>query len=311
MSGRVRIATRKSALALWQARHVATLLEAQHPGLNVELLPMSTRGDRLLGTPLSKIGGKGLFLKELEHALIAGEADIAVHSMKDVPVEVTPELGIAAVLERADASDAWVSPGGATVEALEPGAVVGTSSLRRRCQLLALRPDLQVVDLRGNVNTRLEKLDAGQYQAIILATAGLQRLGLEQRITCQLPPPKWVPSPNQGIIGVQCRLNDEQTIKLLAPLEHQPTRQVSDAERSLSRRLGGSCRLPLGAWAEISGDGKLFLHALVGSSDGQTVIRAEASSPANDPEAAARSAAEALLEQGAAALIAAELEADS
>lgn len=308
MSGRVRIATRKSALALWQARHVAALLEAQHPGLKVELLPMSTRGDRLLGTPLSKIGGKGLFLKELEHALIAGEADIAVHSMKDVPVEVTPELGIAAVLERANASDAWVSSEGATPDDLAPGSVVGTSSLRRRCQLLALRPDLQVENLRGNVNTRLEKLDSGEYQAIILATAGLQRLGLEQRISCQLPPPRWVPSPNQGIIGVQCRQEDQETIELLAPLEHQPTRQVSDAERSLSRRLGGSCRLPLGAWAEITSAGTLSLHALVGSSDGHTVIRAEATSAASEPEVAAQSAAQALLEQGAAEVIAAELE---
>lgn len=311
MSGRLRIATRKSALALWQARHVAALLEAQHPDLTVELLPMSTRGDRLLGTPLSEIGGKGLFLKELEHALLAGEADIAVHSMKDVPVDVTPELGIAAVLERASATDAWVSNGSENPENLRPGAVVGTSSLRRRCQLLALRPDLEVKNLRGNVNTRLEKLDAGDYDAIILATAGLQRLGMDERIRSQLQPPQWVPSPNQGIIGVQCRLDDTSTLELLAPLEHGPTRQVSEAERSLSRRLGGSCRLPLGAWAEISDSETLSLHGIVGSSDGKALIRATATCAAGEPETAASAAAEDLLAQGAATLIEAELGADA
>lgn len=304
----VRIATRKSALALWQAHHVEGLLKQRYPELKVELLPLSTRGDRILDTPLAKIGGKGLFLKELERALLNGDADIAVHSMKDIPVEMTPGLDIGAVLLRADPQDAWVSADERLLDDLPAGAVVGTSSLRRQCQLLARRPDLVVESLRGNVNTRLEKLDAGNYSAIILATAGLQRLDFEGRITARLEAPDWVPAPAQGAIGVQSRSGDEAINALIQPLDNKATRQAIIAERAVSRSLGGSCQLPLAAYAENSDGKNLDLHALVGSSNGRTIVRALARASVDEPETAAAEAAESLLSQGADAIIRAEIE---
>ena len=308
MSKLVRIATRKSALALWQAHHVAELLARHHDDIEVELVPLSTRGDQILDTPLARIGGKGLFLKELERALLDGDADIAVHSMKDVPVDMTPGLEIIAVLERADPSDAWVSPDGTLLDYLPAGAIVGTSSLRRQCQVLARRPDVVVESLRGNVNTRLDKLDAGNYKAIILATAGLERLDFEARITSRLDAPDWMPAPAQGAIGVQARAADEEVKSLIGLLDHELTRRAVTAERSLSRRLGGSCQLPLAAYAKIDDARSLELHALVGSADGETMIRTRARCPIDQPELAAGEAAESLLAQGADVVIRAEME---
>jgi len=307
MPRKVRIATRKSALALWQARHVAALLESECPGLKVEMLPLTTRGDQLLETPLARIGGKGLFLKELERALLESDADLAVHSMKDVPALMTSGLIIAAVLERANPTDAWLARGGLGIDALPSGSTVGTSSLRRQCQLLARRPDLKVRSLRGNVNTRLEKLERGEYEAIILATAGLNRLGESSRITSELPAPDWLPAPAQGVIGVQCRSGDEMTGALVAKLNHPQTAKLTQAERSLSRRLGGSCQLPLAAFARLAPGDTITLDAMVGSSNGQTLLRSR-SEAVNDPDAAAKSVAEELLARGADGIIRAELE---
>lgn len=308
MPDRIRIATRRSALALWQARHVAERLEAAQPGLSVELLPLTTEGDRILERPLAQIGGKGLFLKELERALLGGEADLAVHSMKDVPGQMTPGLAIGAVLARASPHDAWLSADGSDIDALPAGRRVGTSSLRRQSQLLARRPDLRVENLRGNVNTRVEKLDDGAYDAIILASAGLERLGLADWITAELAAPRWLPAPGQGVIGVQCRADDERIHSLISGLDHLPTRQQIRAERRLSQRLGGSCQVPLAAFAQLRAGGAILLHALVGSSDGRTMLRCEAAAPADEPEAAADEAAENLLAQGADVIIRAELE---
>lgn len=305
----IRIATRKSALAMWQAHHAAGLLKAAQPGLEIELVPMTTRGDILLETPLAEIGGKGLFLKELERALLVGKADLAVHSMKDVPVEMTAGLTIGAVLERANPNDAWLSASGTDIDALPSGARVGTSSLRRQSQLLARRPDLSVESLRGNVNTRIEKLESGAYDAIILAAAGLERLGLDAHITAELPAPEWLPAPAQGVIGLQCRSDDERTMSLIGRLDHAPTARQTSAERALSLRLGGSCQLPLAAFARSTPDGKIRLEAFVGSSDGRSILRSEATTPEDQPEAAAAEAAEALLARGADAIIRAELEA--
>lgn len=306
MRNSVRIATRKSALAMWQAHHVAGRLKAIRPGIEIELLPLTTRGDKLLDTPLARIGGKGLFLKELERALVDGEADIAVHSMKDVPAEMTEGLEIGAVLERANPCDAWLSGDGAHIDALPAGAKVGTSSLRRQSQLLARRPDLRVESLRGNVNTRLDRLEEGVFDAIILAAAGLERLGLGDRITAILPAPEWLPAPAQGVIGIQNRCGDDRILSLIRNLDHEATQRQTRAERALSLRLGGSCQLPLAAFAQAKSGGMLTLRALVGSSDGRTVLRSEATLPEEEPEAAADRAAEELLAQGADAIIRAE-----
>lgn len=303
MPGPVRIATRKSALALWQARHVAARLKRLHPGIEVELLPLTTPGDRLLDTPLARIGGKGLFLKELERALLEGEADLAVHSMKDVPGEITPGLEVAVVLERASPFDAFLSRDGQALEDLPAGAVVGTSSLRRQCQLLSLRPDLLVTPLRGNVDTRLEKLQAGDCDAVILACAGLERLGLAGRITHVLEAPRWLPAAAQGVIGLQTRADDEGTRALISPLGHAETAIATRAERRVSLRLGGSCRVPLAAWAEPGQDRTLTVHALVGRSDGSRLLRATGVSSRDDPEAAGEAAAGELIGQGAEAVI--------
>jgi len=244
----LRIATRKSPLALWQAEHVRERLQAEHPGLRVELVTMSTQGDRVLDSPLAKIGGKGLFVKELELAMLEDRADIAVHSMKDVPAELPEGLGIGAILEREDPRDALVSSRFSSIGELPQGATVGTSSLRRQCQLRAARPDLKILDLRGNVGTRLSKLDDGQYDAIVLACAGLRRLGLEQRIACAISPDEMLPAIAQGVIGIECRLDDERVAELIRPLAHLETGLRTRAERAMNAALAGGCQAPVAGY---------------------------------------------------------------
>ncbi|MGH8074108.1 MAG: hydroxymethylbilane synthase, partial [Lysobacter sp.] len=271
----LRIATRKSPLALWQSEHVADALRAAHPGLAVELVPMSTRGDEVLDRSLAAIGGKGLFLKELELAMLRGEADCAVHSLKDVPMELEPGFALPAILQRADYADAFVSNRFDDIAALPQGAVVGTSSLRRQAQLRALRPDLQLRDLRGNVNTRLARLDAGDYDAIVLACAGLQRLGFDARIRSRLQAPDWLPAPAQGAIAIECRDDDAATITLCASLDHTDTRRCVEAERAMNRTLHGSCHVPVAAFATLEGE-RLQLHGLVGSAEDGRIVRTQA-----------------------------------
>lgn len=304
MTQRVRIATRKSALALWQAEYVKARLEFFHPGLVVELVPMSTQGDKILDTPLAKIGGKGLFVKELETAMLEDRADIAVHSMKDVPVEFPEGLMLSTICEREDPRDAFVSNHFSNLAQLPQGAVVGTSSLRRQCQIKALRPDLQIRDLRGNVNTRLAKLDAGEFDAIILAAAGLIRLGFNTRIAAYLPVSQSLPANGQGAVGIECRSDDAAVRALLAPLEHTATRQAVLAERAMNRALQGGCQVPIGAFAEIDGD-QLYLRGLVGQLDGQQILQAEVRGAAIDGEALGQQLAGMLLAQGAGAILAA------
>ncbi|SMB33718.1 porphobilinogen deaminase (PBG) (Hydroxymethylbilane synthase) (HMBS) (Pre-uroporphyrinogen synthase) [Serratia proteamaculans] len=294
----IRIATRQSPLALWQAHYVQQRLMASHPGLQVELVPMVTRGDIILDTPLAKVGGKGLFVKELELALLDGRADIAVHSMKDVPVDFPAGLGLVTICERDDPRDAFVSNRFASLDQLPLGSVVGTSSLRRQCQLRERRPDLIVRDLRGNVGTRLSKLDNGDYDAIILAVAGLKRLGLEQRIRSPLSPEECLPAVGQGAVGIECRLDDETTRALLAPLNHAVTETRVRAERAMNTRLEGGCQVPIGSYAELDGD-NLWLRALVGSPDGSQMVRGERRGPAAQAEQMGIELAEELLAQGA------------
>ena len=271
---RIVIATRESALALWQAEHVKARLESLHPGLEVALLGMTTEGDRKLGSSLAKIGGKGLFVKELEDALLHGRADIAVHSMKDVPVNLPPGFAIAAIAAREDPRDAFVSARHASLEMLPARAVVGTSSLRREAQIRVRFPQLQVEPLRGNVQTRLRKLDEGQYDAVILASAGLKRLGLGARITALLPVEQSIPAVGQGAIGIECLADRGDVAALLAPLADARTAWCVAAERAVSRRLSGSCTTPLAAYARID-DGEARLSALVATPDGTRVARAE------------------------------------
>ncbi|HEY0210275.1 hydroxymethylbilane synthase [Acerihabitans sp.] len=294
----IRIATRQSPLALWQAQYVQRQLMVHHPALRVELVPLITRGDILLDTPLAKLGGKGLFIKELERALIEDRADIAVHSLKDVPVAFPDGLGLVTICERDDPRDAFVSPAYASLDDLPPGAVVGTSSLRRQCQVRERRPDLIIRDLRGNVGTRLAKLDRGEYDAVILAVAGLKRLDLGDRIRTRLEPELCLPAVGQGAVGVECRLDDSRTRELLAPLHHQATALRVSAERAMNARLDGGCQVPIGSYAEIRGD-QLWLRALVGSPDGSRVIRAENSAPLDQAESLGVLLAEELLRQGA------------
>jgi hydroxymethylbilane synthase len=298
----VRIATRKSALALWQAEYVKARLEHFHPGLQVELVPMSTQGDKILDTPLAKIGGKGLFVKELETAMLEGRADIAVHSMKDVPVDFPPGLMLSTICQREDPRDAFVSNRYDSLTALPQGAVVGTSSLRRQCQLKALRPDLQIRDLRGNVNTRLAKLDAGEFDAIILAAAGLIRLGFHSRIRTYLSVEQSLPANGQGAVGIECRSDDSALLALLAPLEHAPTRLAVLAERAMNRALQGGCQVPIGAFALVDGD-QLWLRGLVGQLDGSQILQAEVRGAASAGEALGQQLAEQLLAQGAGAIL--------
>ncbi len=302
-----RIATRRSQLALWQAEHVAARMTAA--GASVELLPMVTQGDRILDVPLAKIGGKGLFVKELEAAMLEGRADLAVHSIKDVPMELPPGLSIAAILTREDPRDAFVSNRCASLAALPQGARVGTSSLRRQCQLRALRPDLELLDLRGNVNTRLARLDAGDYDAIILAAAGLRRLEMSARIAEAIGPGTLLPAVGQGAIGIEARDDDHELRALLATLHDADTASCVLAERALNRALQGGCQVPIAAHAVLQGD-TLALRALVGTVDGSRVLRAEGSGPRNAPEPLGESIAAELLAGGAAEILRALLDAE-
>ncbi len=299
----LRIATRKSPLALWQANFVKDRLEALHPDLQVELVPMSTQGDKILDTPLAKVGGKGLFVKELETAMLEGRADIAVHSMKDVPVEFPDGLGLHTICEREDPRDAFVSNHFNQIDELPQGAVVGTSSLRRQCQLRAARPDLVIRDLRGNVNTRLAKLDAGEYDAIILAAAGLKRLEMAHRIAAFIEPEQSLPANGQGAVGIECRLDDHELHALLAPLEHPETRIRVLTERAMNRALQGGCQVPIGAYALVQGE-EVWLRGLVGSPDGARVIRDEIRGPLAEGEALGHALAQRLLAAGADVILA-------
>ena len=320
MTPRLRIATRKSQLALWQAEHVSALLRAAHPGLEVELVPLLTQGDRIQDRTLAAIGGKGLFIKELEVALEDLRADIAVHSMKDVPADLPQGLIIGAVLKRADPRDALVTASGiARLEDLPRHAVVGTSSLRRQAQIRALRPDLNIESLRGNVDTRLRKLDAGQelgakhdgsstaaggkrMDAIVLACAGLIRLGLESRITARLDPQICLPAVTQGVIGIECRQSDSSTVEFLRALEDPATRKVMDAERAYASRLGGSCQSPIAAYAELEAD-RITMHGLVAEPDGSRLLKDTVSGSADNPAALGRQLAERILAAGAGPLL--------
>ena len=294
----IRIATRKSALALWQAEFVKAELEKHHADLTVELVPMSTQGDKILDTPLAKIGGKGLFVKELEVAMLEDRADIAVHSMKDVPVEFPDGLMLNTICEREDPRDAFVSNTYQSIDALPEGAIVGTSSLRRQCQLKAARPDLEIRDLRGNVNTRLAKLDAGEYDAIILAAAGLIRLEMPERITAFISAEQSLPANGQGAVGIECRSDDVETKALLAPLEHAETRVRVLAERAMNRKLQGGCQVPIGAYATVEGQ-TLHLSGLVGSLDGSQILSEQVSGDIADAEQLGETLANKLLAMGA------------
>lgn len=302
MNGQVRIATRRSRLALWQAEHVAALLTAAHPGLVVNLLPIVTEGDRIQDRTLAAVGGKGLFIKELESAILTGAADIAVHSMKDMPAVLPPGLVIGAALERADPRDAFISLRHDSFESLPQGARVGTSSLRRQSQLRHARPDLEILVLRGNVETRLRKLDAGEFDATVLATAGLERLGLGDRIRERLSPQQMLPAVGQGVIGIECPESRADIRALLAPLEHAATRCRLEAERAFAGRLGGSCQSPIAAYAELAGD-TLQLRGLVASPDGATVFADGITGPARDAAALGTALANQLLDAGAGALL--------
>lgn len=298
----LRIATRQSALALWQANHVAAQLRAAHPGIAVELVPLSTRGDLIIDRPLAAIGGKGLFLKELEVAMLDGKADIAVHSLKDVPMDLDAGFALGAVLERADPADAFVSNVCERLDALPRGARVGTSSLRRQAQLRALRPDLRIDDLRGNVGTRVAKLDAGNYDAIILACAGLERLGEARRIRSRLQPPDWLPAAAQGAIAIEYRDRDERIAALLRPLNDAETATCVAAERALTRHLQGSCQVPIAAYCVQTETG-LHLGGLVGDAANGKLIRADGTGHAGAPDALGGAVAERLLALGAGALL--------
>ncbi|MEI6895849.1 MAG: hydroxymethylbilane synthase [Colwellia sp.] len=296
----VRIATRKSALALWQAKYVKAQLEHFHHGITVELIPMTTKGDIILDTPLAKVGGKGLFVKELEIAILEDRADIAVHSMKDVPVDFPEGLGLEVICPREDPRDALVSNSIKTLADIPQGAIVGTSSLRRQCQLKASRPDLDIRDLRGNVNTRLRKLDNGEYDAIILAAAGLIRLEMPERIAQFIEPEEMLPANGQGAIGIECRQDDETIKALLAPLACNATRIRVLAERAMNKALEGGCQVPIGSYGVISADGKsLHLRGLVGAVDGSEIIESEITGPVEEGEALGNKLAQELLSRGA------------
>lgn len=296
----VRIATRKSALALWQAEYVKAQLEHFHQDINVVLVPMTTKGDIILDTPLAKVGGKGLFVKELEVAMLEGRADIAVHSMKDVPVEFPDGLDLEVICPREDPRDAFVSNTYATLSDLPQGAIVGTSSLRRQCQLKAKRPDLEIRDLRGNVNTRLKKLDDGQYDAIILAAAGLIRLKMGERIAQYIEPEEMLPANGQGAVGIECRIDDNTIKALLAPLECSTTRIRVLTERAMNKALEGGCQVPIASYSVISADGKdVHLRGLVGAVDGSEIIESEITGPVDQGETLGNNLAQELLSRGA------------
>ncbi len=298
------IATRESPLALWQARYIAARIGQLRPGQAVELLGMTTTGDQLLDSPLSQVGGKGLFVKELEQAMLDGRADLAVHSMKDVPVELPPGFCLAAICEREDPLDAFVSNKYSSFDELPVGARLGTASLRRQSQLQGLRPDIRVKTLRGNVNTRLRKLDNGDFDAIVLASAGLKRLQMEQRIAARIAPEICLPAPGQGALGLECRADDANLRALLDELNHAPSAALVQAERAMNRRLEGGCSVPVGAYAITEADGGLWLRGLVAAVDGSVILRAEARAPAAEAEALGDRVAGKLLQQGAAELLA-------
>lgn len=297
MSNTLRIATRKSALAIWQAEHVANRLRQIHPDLQVELVGMMTQGDIILDTPLAKIGGKGLFVKELETGMLAGDADIAVHSMKDVPMAFPEGLHLPVIMEREDPTDAFVSNTIESIESLPLNARVGTCSLRRQTQIREYRPDLQILDLRGNVNTRLAKLDNDEYDAIILASAGLMRLGFEDRIRERISTDKSLPAIGQGAVGIECRADDERINNLLAPLIHEETAIRVRAERALNNRMNGGCQVPVAGFAELDG-GQIHLRGLIGYPDGSAIYRAEMTGSIDDAEVIGIAVAEELLAQG-------------
>lgn len=304
MKKKLRIATRKSPLAMWQAEFVKAQLEKAHPGLVVELLPMSTQGDKILDVPLAKIGGKGLFTKELEERMMDGDADIAVHSMKDVPMELPTGFALGAILERHAPTDAFVSNRFERFEDLPQGAILGTSSLRRKAQLLAQRPDLDVRDLRGNVGTRLGKLDAGDYDAIVLATSGLQRLELGERIRHEIAPEVCLPAVTQGTLGIEYFEKDQDVWELIQVLNHPETMIRTRAERAMNHRLEGGCQVPIGVFAELIGEDEIRLRGLVGTLDGKTLLTNEQVGSVEDPEALGIAVAENLLAQGAAEILA-------
>lgn len=294
----IKIATRKSPLAMWQAEFVRDRLLALYPELTIELVKMTTQGDKILDTPLAKVGGKGLFVKELEQGMLSGEADIAVHSMKDVPMVLPEGLHLPVICTREDPRDAFVSNQFASLDELPAGSRVGTSSLRRECQLRRHRPDLEVLPLRGNVNTRLAKLDDGQFDAIILAAAGLKRLGFEERIRALITPEQSLPAVGQGAVGIETRVDDVELNKLLAPLRCARTWIVVSAERAMNRRLAGGCQVPIGGFALIDGD-EVWLRGLVGMPDGSEMLFADARAKVEDAEALGEVVAEHLLAQGA------------
>ncbi|MCJ9709651.1 hydroxymethylbilane synthase [Bordetella hinzii] len=306
---RLVIATRASRLAVWQAEHVRDRLRALYPACAVELLTLTTRGDQILDRTLSKVGGKGLFVKELETALLDGRADLAVHSLKDVPVDMRPPFELCTVLERADPRDAFVSNHHESLEALPAGAVVGTSSLRREAQIRAARPDLVVKPLRGNLDTRLDKLDRGEYDAIVLAAAGLERIGYGDRIRNRLPPAQSLPAAGQGALGIEIRDDRDDMRAWLAPLSSPATTACVSAERAVSRKLGGSCQVPLAAYAELHGD-ELRIEALVSSVDGNRILRATRAGAAAEAERLGLAVAQDLLDKGAGAILAELLQAD-
>nr|WP_245536616.1 hydroxymethylbilane synthase [Thiothrix nivea] len=297
MSDTIRIATRTSPLAMWQAEHVAHRLQQIHPGLQIEMVGMVTRGDKILDSPLSKIGGKGLFVKELELGMLEGSADIAVHSMKDVPMEFPEGLHLPIIMEREDPRDAFVSNRYGNLDELPEDAIVGTSSLRRQTQIRARYPHLQIKDLRGNVNTRLAKLDNGEYDAIILAAAGLIRLEFQSRITAYLSTEQSLPAIGQGAVGIECRRNDPRVENLLAPLLHPETAVRVRAERAMNHRLNGGCQIPVAGFAELV-DGNLRLRGLIGFPDGSALYSCEKTGCVVDPNALGIEVAENLLAQG-------------
>jgi hydroxymethylbilane synthase len=299
---RLRLGTRKSPLALWQAEHVRARLLAQHPGLEVELVKITTEGDQILDRSLARVGGKGLFIKELEQALQERRIDLAVHSLKDVTVGLPEGLHLAAILEREDPRDAFVSSRYARLAALPAGARVGTASLRRQCQLRAAYPGLEIVTLRGNVNTRLAKLDSGAFDAVILACAGLKRLGFEARIRARLEPDESLPAVGQGAVCIEARADDAATHALLAPLDHEATRICVSAERAMNAALEGGCQVPIGGYAVLTADA-LYLRGLVGDPDGSQVIRAELRGAAHEAEALGHAVAAELLARGARAIL--------
>jgi len=300
----IRIATRRSKLAIWQAQMVATQLKDLHLGLEVKLVRMTTQGDRIRDRPLAKVGGKGLFVKELEEGLLAGRADIAVHSMKDVPMALPKGLYLPVIMQREDPRDAFISNCFVSLDTLPAGARVGTSSLRRQCQIKAKYPDFQVINVRGNVDTRLAKLDAGEFDAIILAAAGLKRLGLAARVTTCLSIEQSLPAIGQGAIGIECRRDDMRVQELIAPLNHGATHTRVLAERAVNAHLGGNCQTPLAGFAEFEGE-SLLLSGLIGYSDGSGVLRAQGRGDASQAEDLGRAVAEDLLAQGADRVLAA------